>query len=123
MRSVSDYSQKLDKLRDGCPVRAALDVIRGRWKPLILCELRNGTKRFTELRAALPDVTAQTLTLQLRQLEADEIVSRTLYPEIPVRVEYELSAYGRTLSKVMDELAAWGECYLERQRRNGASKR
>ena len=118
MPSVSDHRQQVDNLRDSCPVRAALDVIRGRWKPLILYELRHGTKRFTELRAALPNVTAQTLTLQLRQLEADEIVHRTVYPEIPARVEYELSDYGRTLSRVMDELAVWGERYLERQRRN-----
>jgi DNA-binding HxlR family transcriptional regulator len=122
MRSVSDHSQKLDKLRDNCPVKAAIDVIRGRWKPLILRELRDGTKRFTELRAALQEVTAQTLTLQLRQLEADEVVTRTIYPEIPARVEYQLSEYGRTLSKVMEELEAWGESYLDRQQRNRASK-
>jgi DNA-binding HxlR family transcriptional regulator len=120
MSTVSDYSQSLDKLRDNCPVRAALDVIRGRWKPLILFELHQGTKRFTELRAALPDVTSQTLTLQLRQLEADEIITRTIFQEIPIRVEYELSAYGQTLSKVMEELEAWGKVYLQRQRRNKA---
>jgi len=123
MRSVSDHSQKIDKLRDDCPVKAAIDVIRGRWKALILRELRDGTKRFTELRAAMPEVTAQTLTLQLRQLEADEVVSRTIYPVIPARVEYELSDYGRTLSKVMEELEAWGEGYLHRQQRNRSSKR
>ena len=86
MPAISVYSQRFDKLRDNCPVRAALDVIRGRWKPLILFELRKGMKRFTELRDTLPEVTAQTLTLQLRQLEADDIITRTVYPEIPVRV-------------------------------------
>jgi DNA-binding HxlR family transcriptional regulator len=123
MRSIADHSQKFDKLRDNCPVKATLDVIRGRWKPLILWELREGTKRFRELRAALPAVTGQTLTLQLRQLEADEIVVRTVYPEIPARVEYELSEYGRTLSDVMDELEAWGESYLARRQQNLVSKR
>jgi DNA-binding HxlR family transcriptional regulator len=123
MRPIPDHSQKFDKLRDDCPVRATLDVIRGRWKPLILRELLLGTKRFTALRASLPEVTAQTLTLQLRQLEADGIVTRTIYPETPVRVEYELSAYGQTLSKVMDELEAWGKSYLQRQQRSGSSKR
>jgi DNA-binding HxlR family transcriptional regulator len=62
-------------LRDDCPVKAALDVIRGRWKPSILFELRGGKKRFSELQEAVVGVTAQTLSLQLKQLEADEIVS------------------------------------------------
>lgn len=122
MRPVSDHSQKFDKLRDECPVKAAIDVIRGRWKPLILREIRDGTKRFTELRAALPEVTAQTLTLQLRQLEADEVVTRRIYAEVPARVEYELSEYGKTLSNVMEELEAWGQSYLARQGRNRASR-
>src|SRR5215831_12414844 len=111
MKSISEYRQKFDKVREGCPVRATLDVIRGRWKPLILRELRDGTRRFTDLQTALPDVAAQTLTVQLRQLEADEIITRTVFPEIPARVEYELSQYGKTLSKVMEEMEAWGECY------------
>ncbi len=122
MPSAADHRQKIDPLRDHCPVKAAIDVIRGRWKPSILHELRDGTKRFSELRAALPQVTAQILSVQLRQLEADEIVTRTVYPEIPARVEYELNAYGRTLSAVMDELEAWGENYLQRQQRNRATK-
>ena len=117
MRSPADYQQPQDALQDNCPVRAALDVIRGRWKPSILFELHNGRKRFTELRAALPQITAQTLSLQLRQLEADEIVTRTVYPEIPARVEYQLSDYGQTLSCVMEELDAWGRTYLARRRR------
>jgi DNA-binding HxlR family transcriptional regulator len=123
MSSVSDYSQKFDKVREGCPVRATLDVIRGRWKPLILRELRDDVRRFTDLQKALPQVAAQALTLQLRQLEADEIITRTIYAEIPARVEYELSEYGRTLSRVMEELEEWGQGYLERQRKRGSRKR
>ncbi len=117
MPSATDHRQKIDPLRDACPAKAAIDVIRGRWKPSILHALCNGTKRFTELRAALPQVTAQILSVQLRQLEADEIVTRTVFAEIPARVEYELSAYGRTLTSVMEELEAWGEVYLRRQSR------
>ena len=123
MRSVSDYRQKRDVLHDNCPVKATIDVIRGRWKPSILFELHNGKKRFTELRAALPQIAAQTLSTQLRQLEADEIVTRTVFPEIPARVEYELSDYGQTLACVMDELEAWGKTYLVRQRRNASGQR
>ncbi len=114
MKSLSDYAQKFDRLRDNCPVRAAIDVIRGRWKPSILWELHGGTKRFSELQAALPGVTAQVLTVQLRELEADGVVARTVYAEVPARVEYALSARGRELSAVMVELEKWGAEYLER---------
>lgn len=114
MKSIADYEQKIDRLRDNCPVRAAIDVVRGRWKPSILFELKSGAKRFSELQAALPGVTAQALTVQLRQLEADHVVARTLYPETPVRVEYALSDYGVTLSDVMDQLESWGAGYLAR---------
>ena len=109
MPTAAEHRQKIDPLRESCPVRAALDVIRGRWKPMIMHELRDGTKRFTEIRAAFPQVTAQILSMQLRQLEADEIVKRTVYAEIPARVEYELTEYGQTLGRVMEELEAWGK--------------
>lgn len=107
--------QKIDKLQDDCPVRAALDVIRGRWKPSILFELHQGPKRFSQLQSAFPQVAAQVLTVQLRQLEADRIVTRTVYPEVPTRVEYELSPYGLTLSGIMDQLETWGKTYLEQR--------
>jgi DNA-binding HxlR family transcriptional regulator len=112
MKSLADYAPKLDRLSDNCPVRAALDVVRGRWKPSILFELKTHARRFSELQAALPGITAQTLTLQLRQLESDGVVSRTVHPEIPPRVEYALSEFGATLSGVMDQLEAWGVTYL-----------
>ena len=118
MKSPGDYAHKYDRLQDDCPVRAALDVVRGRWKPSILFELKTGARRFSELQAALPEITAQTLTLQLRQLEADDIVSRTAYPEVPARVEYALSEFGATLSGMMDQLEAWGVTYLARRKRS-----
>lgn len=115
MKPIADYEQKIDRLRDNCPVRAAIDVVRGRWKPSILFELKSGAKRFSELQMALSGITAQALTVQLRQLEADEVVARTLYPETPVRVEYALSDYGTTLSDVMNQLESWGASYLARR--------
>jgi len=121
MKSPADYAQKFDRLQDGCPVRAALDVVRGRWKPSILFELKTGARRFSELQAALSGITAQTLTLQLRQLEADDIVSRTVYAEVPARVEYALSEFGATLSSMMDQLEAGGVTALAR--RNQAKTR
>jgi DNA-binding HxlR family transcriptional regulator len=122
MKSLADYEQKVDRLRDECPVRAALDVIRGRWKPSILFELKNGTKRFSDLQAALPEISGQALTVQLRQLEADGVISRTVYPEVPVKVEYALSEHGSMLSAVMDQLEAWGIRHLKREIRIRSSK-
>lgn len=115
MKSVADYSQKVDKLRDSCPVKAAIDVIRGRWKPSILWELHGGTKRYSDLKAAMPQITGQVLTVQLRQLEADGVVVRTVYPEVPARVEYALTVHGNNFSAVMKQLDEWGTLYLERQ--------
>ena len=117
MKSLSDYEQKIDPLRENCPVRAAIDVIRGRWKPSILFELKQGTKRFSDLQAALTGITSQALTVQLRQLEADGVVVRTACPDISVRVDYALSEYGATLSGVMDQLDEWGTEYLARRNR------
>src|SRR5262245_14362361 len=107
MPQASDYGQKIDALRDTCPVKAAIDVIRGRWKPSILWELYQGTKRFCDLQAALAGISPQVLTVQLRQLEADGVLVRTVYAEVPTRVEYTLSDEGRSLSAVMDELDTW----------------
>lgn len=115
MKTLSDYEQQLDPLRSECPVRAALDVLRGRWKPFILFELLLGARRFCDLQAALPPVTAQALSMQLRQLEADGVVSRKVYPEVPARVEYSLTERGRALSPAMDHLEKWGTEYLANQ--------
>lgn len=115
MKTAADYSQKRDPLRDNCPVRAALDVIRGRWKPSILLQLKPGIARFSEIQSALKGATAQALSVQLRQLEADGVVTRTVFPEIPPRVEYALSPFGRSLSDLMDQLELWGTEYLRRQ--------
>lgn len=123
MKTLSDYEQKIDRLSENCPVRAAIDVIRGRWKPSILFELKNGTKRFSDLQSALLGITAQTLTMQLRQLEADDIVVRHVYPDLPARIEYALSDYGATLSSVMDQLEEWGAKYLTRRNQKSSRKR
>jgi DNA-binding HxlR family transcriptional regulator len=118
MKSLDDYEQKVDGLQDRCPARAALDVIRGRWKPSILYELQAGARRFSELQAALPGITAQALTVQLRQLEADGVVARRVHAgALPVRVEYVLSEHGASLSTVMAQLEAWGAAYLARRSR------
>ncbi len=116
MRSLDQYRQKIDALQERCPVRAALDVIRGRWKPSILFELKTAPRRFSDLQTTLRGITPQALSLQLRQLEADGVVVRKVFPdEVPVRVEYSLSKDGQALSAVMDQLELWGLDYLARR--------
>ncbi|MEK7949762.1 winged helix-turn-helix transcriptional regulator [Luteolibacter soli] len=122
MKEGLDYSPKIDPLRQHCPVRAALDVLTGRWKPSILWEIKDGTRRFSDIQGTLPGISAQALTVQLRQLEADGILERTVYPEIPPRVEYALTDHGRSLAVLMDELENWGSKHLERQGKTPATR-
>lgn len=114
MKPSSESAATRDPLQVECAVSTALNVIKGRWKPAVLFEIKDGPKRFSELQAALRTVSAQALTAQLRQLEADGIVARTVFEEIPVRVEYRMTEFGATLSKVMDQLDTWGTAYLGR---------
>jgi DNA-binding HxlR family transcriptional regulator len=95
----------------GCPVEATLALIDGKWKGVILYHLMDGTLRFNELRRRLPSVTQRMLTNQLRELEADGLVERRTYPQVPPKVEYSLSAVGRTLAPVI-ALKAWGDEHL-----------
>ena len=96
-----------------CGVEAALDVIGGKWKPLILWALGDNVLRFGELQKGLPGVNAKMLTKQLRELELDGVISRTVYPEVPPRVEYSITDFGRTLIPILRELCVWGTRYLE----------
>lgn len=98
----------------GCPVELTVSVIGGAWKPMILFHLLvDGKKRFMELSRCVPGATQRMLTLQLRELEADGIVSRHVYPEVPPRVEYELTAIGRQLGAALRSLSDWGVRYRE----------
>ncbi len=97
----------------GCPVEASLEVIGGKWKGVILFHILGGTKRFNELRRLMPAVTQRMLTRQLRELEADQVVERKVYPEVPPRVEYSLTEFGKTLEPILRMLQAWGTQYLD----------
>ena len=95
-----------------CPVEAALDVIGGKWKPLILWALCDNTLRFCELQRRLFDVNTKMLTKQLRELEMNGVIKRTVYPEVPPRVEYTITDFGKTLIPILQELCNWGSKYL-----------
>lgn len=99
-----------------CSVEVTLSVIGGKWKLLVLSHLNRGVSRFGQLRRAIPGITQTMLTQQLRELEEDGIVSRTIFPEIPPRVEYEVTEFGKTLESVLISMDAWGSAYFERVR-------
>ena len=91
-----------------CGLDAALFVLGGKWKPLILFHLAHGTRRYGELRRAVGSVSDKVLIQQLKELQADGIVDRLDYGEIPPKVEYSLTAFGRTLGKALAPLCEWG---------------
>src|SRR4051812_27163261 len=92
-----------------CLVETTLAVIGGRWKVLILQQLLEGVKRFNALHRILAGITHKTLTQQLREMEADGIISRKVYPQIPPKVEYSLTELGKTLRPVLTAMHNWGE--------------
>ena len=94
-----------------CPVVNTLDIIGGKWKVLILYYLNEETRRFNELQRLLAGITQRMLTLQLRELENDGIVHREVYLQVPPKVEYSLTEFGRTLMPVIEAMHRWGEQY------------
>lgn len=108
-----------------CPVEACLEVLGGKWKGVIMFHLLGGTKRFSELMRLMPNVTQRMLTKQLRELEADMVIARMIYAEIPPKVEYSLTEFGATLTPILKLLQKWGITYIDRIsniRRNHASE-
>lgn len=96
----------------GCSVEAAISLIDGKWKCVILFQLRHGTLRFNEIRRRVPGVTQRMLTNQLRELEADGLIRRRVYAEVPPRVEYSLSPLGRSMEPVLVALKEWGDANI-----------
>ena len=92
-----------------CSVERTVDVISGRWTTLIVRELLGGTRRYGELRATLKGVSPKTLTDKLRDLETQGVLTRTVYPSVPPRVEYSLTPKGRALEGVIAAMKAWGD--------------
>ena len=104
-----------EKELPACPVETTLTLIGDKWKVLILRDLLLGTKRFGELRKSIGTVSQKVLTTQLRQMEQSGLVIRTVYAEVPPRVEYTLTELGYSLRPVLDAMGAWGTEYKAKQ--------
>ena len=104
-----DSEQCLDS--NSCPVATAIDVIGGKWKVIILYQLRGKTLRFGELRRSVPKITQKMLTLQLRELEKNKLVKRKVYAEVPPKVEYTSTRLAEKLNPALDMLCEWGGEY------------
>src|SRR5262245_57324742 len=98
----------------GCGLEAALDVIGGKWKVLILWQFLDGPRRFGELKRLLPAISEKMLIQQLRQMESDGIVRRTVYREVPPKVEYSMTEFGATLRESLVPLCDWGHRHMKR---------
>ncbi|MBS4913418.1 MAG: winged helix-turn-helix transcriptional regulator [Veillonella sp.] len=100
-------------------IEATLEAITGKWKLSILCHLGHGTLRTGELRRLMPGISQRVLTLQLRELEDAGIITRTVYNEVPPRVEYSLSERGQSLRHILGQMSDWGADLIESRRAAG----
>lgn len=96
-----------------CAMDVTMDYIGGKWKTVVLWYLRKDKKRFSELRRLIPNITEKMLSLQLKDLENDGILKRKIYPEVPPKVEYYLTDFGKTLIPMLEEIAKWGRRLAE----------
>ena len=104
----------LDKNKlPACPVETTLLLIGDKWKVLIIRDLQTGTKRFGELKRSLDGISQKVLTANLRDMEENGLVSRTVFPEVPPRVEYSLTELGRSMKPILDSMAVWGSKFKE----------
>lgn len=104
----------MEKELPACPVETTLMLISDRWKVLIIRDLMEGTKRFGELKKSIGSISQKVLTSNLREMEADGLVNRKIYAEVPPRVEYTLTDTGYSLKPVLDAMVAWGTEYKKK---------
>ncbi len=95
-----------------CPVTTTVNIIGGKWKPMIIYALLKDSKRFNELQRATGNPSARILTLQLRELENDKIIKREVFDQIPPKVEYSLTKKGQSLNEILEKMAEWGKDYI-----------
>lgn len=103
--------QKAIRELPACPVETTLTLIGDKWKVLILRDLLPGTKRFGELKKSVGNISQKVLTTQLRAMEESGLLTRTVYAEVPPRVEYTLTELGQSLRPILDAMRSWGEGY------------
>jgi DNA-binding HxlR family transcriptional regulator len=111
MRAIKETSTNNENrkiITNFCPVNYTLDRIGGRWKPLILWNLRNGSRRYNELKKGIPSITEKMLIQHLKQLEGDGLVARKVVEIMPPHVEYDLTEAGKELIPALDAMAFWG---------------
>ena len=99
-----------------CPVKITIEIIGGKWKPAILYLIQNEITRFGEMHKSLPGISKRMLTTHLRELEADEIINRKVFAEVPPKVIYSLTDLGKTVIPVLIAMADWGEKYLAKKK-------
>lgn len=107
MTKKEEVKKDLNSILD-CPLHAAINVIGGKWKTIILYVLSDQTLRFGELKKSIPTITQKMLTQQLRELEADGLITRVVYPEVPPKVEYNLTNLAKDLRPILAQLCEWG---------------
>jgi DNA-binding HxlR family transcriptional regulator len=107
-KETSTNNQNRKDIIEHCPIYNTLDKIGGRWKPLILWYLRQGGKRYSELRKDIPTITEKMLIQHLRQLEADKLITRKVIAVMPPHVEYKLTKPGKEIIPALDAMATWG---------------
>lgn len=100
-------------------IEATLEILGGKWKALIVCLLMSGTKRTGELQRLIPHISQKVLIQQLRELEKDGIVERHVYDEMPPKVEYSITTYGKTANKIIDIMCSWGRANIKMRQQQG----
>ncbi|ERT35896.1 helix-turn-helix transcriptional regulator [Fusobacterium animalis] len=103
----------LKKDLPACPVELTLLLISNKWKVLIIRDLLDGTKRFSELKKSINNISQKVLTSNLREMEENDLLTRKVYPEVPPRVEYTLTDIGYSLKTLLDDMDKWGTWYRE----------
>jgi DNA-binding HxlR family transcriptional regulator len=106
-------------IREKCGVETTIAVVGGKWKPMILYALLSGSRRFGELMRLIPAITQRMLTLQLRELEADGVIAREVYQQVPPKVEYSLTPLGVTIEPILSFMQQWGEHYANTRATSG----
>ncbi|WP_316820362.1 helix-turn-helix domain-containing protein [Pedobacter gandavensis] len=112
MRKESSTNAINEKqINDSCGMAYSLSILGGRWKPAILCRLMHQTMRYSDLKNGIEQISERMLVSQLRELEADQVVKRTVYPVVPPRVEYELTELGLSMKPMLEAMSNWGNMH------------